>query len=361
MGLFYIGANHDMQLCFYVEKYASIAALSLATALLGRQLFDIRTGLLMGVWVLNCKYFVTETNGSHGLAASLLVCSLLALLRRDGRSRVPVALLFLFLSTQVRSEMWVPFGAIIAALSVRFALDKLGDGEADATANRSMSPYWPTCIAASLCLALIFNSRSGLREPGRLAEAFAMNYALNYLDRYGVDDSVSRQGESSQYAPWMEVWVVAFPGVSQSAEAIERNRDEIQPFKAIIKYPERIASHVWYNVTLSFRALPAVFLAFDRPYLMLMVWVIYLASLFAIKPGQSCLDPWLHTPAQVRRLLLLWVFAIFLLVPISFIFRVVGRYYVPLIPAQIAIATFAVRVVFEKATIVLAGCTTPPR
>jgi len=355
MGLLYIGANHDMQLCFYVEKYASIAALSLATALLGRQLFDIRTGLLMGIWVLNCKYFVIETNGSHGLAASLVVCSLLALLRCDGGSRVPVALLFLFLSTQVRSEMWLPFGAIITVLSVRFALDKLGDGKADATAKRSVSPYWPACIAASLSLALIFNSRIGLREPGRLAEAFAMNYALNYLDRYRVDDGVSRRGERSQDAPWMEVWVKALPDVSKSAEAIERNRDEIQPFKAIIKYPGRIASHVWYNVTLSFRALTAIFLAFDRPYLMLIVWVIYLASLFVIKPSQSCSDQWLQKPAQERRLLLLWVFAFFLLVPISFVFRVVGRYYVPLIPAQIAFASFAVRVAFEKLTTVRAG------
>jgi hypothetical protein len=329
MGFFYLLAGDDPQSCFYLEKYASFAVFSVSTAYLGYRLFDLRTGMLMGVWALNCKYLALETNGSHVLAATLFVFSLLCLLRRDA-ARLPASLLMLFLATQVRSEMWGPFLAIVAVLAA---------GSIRRRREFVWKP-WLVCAAIGLGLALLFNSRLSPEEPGRLSEAFAMNFALNYLDRHPLETERTHEKEN-----WMQVWVDALPGVSPSADAIARDRREIRPFDAIRRYPREMIAHAVYNLKLAVVALPAVFLSFDRRALMLAAIVLYLLS-FTVRKGEAMwLGSWDSFPPDAGRLVLGWAVALCLLIPICFVLRVVARYFIPLIPIQIALAVLMLRAI----------------
>jgi hypothetical protein len=338
MGVFYLLSGYDLQLCFYLEKYTSLFLFALSVAGLGYRLFDTRTAILMGLWVLNLKYVVLETNSSHILAATLFVCSTLCLLTLNEKKRLPVALLVFFLSTQVRSEMWVPLFFIIACL-LFIAIKRYRSNREMFGANlKTASSAWVACAVVVIGLTILFNSRLSPREPGRLAEAFAMNFALNYIDRNHLV-----KNDSDTDTPWMQIWVDALPGVSKSVEAIELDREEIHPFTAIQRYPAQMKAHILYNLKLAVVAFPAVFLAFDNRILMAIILLIYILSFF-IKTGNiRHPEKWQSLAPEVRQLLFLWLLAILLLIPISFALRVVARYYVQLIPLQLALAMAGLR------------------
>lgn len=344
MGIFYLLSGYDLQLCFYLEKYASLFLFGLSIAYLGYRLFDTRTAVLMGLWALNLKYVVLETNSSHTLAATLFVCSALCLLTLNEKKRLPVALLVFFLSTQVRSEMWVPFFFILVCLLYVAVKQYFAKREMFQASLKTASAAWLVCALITIGLVGLFNSRLSPREPGRLAEAFAMNFALNYIDRnHLAKDSTGAD------APWMQVWVDALPGVSKSAEAIELDREEIHPLIAIQKYPEQMRAHFLYNVKLAVAAIPAVFLAFDRRILMAIVFLAYLLSFF-IKPNNNAyFEKWQALAPEVRQLLFLWSAAILLLIPISFALRVVARYYLQLVPLQIALMAVGLKMLMNWA------------
>jgi hypothetical protein len=343
MGAFYLVSGCDLQLCFYLEKFASLAVLSISVAYLGYRLFDIPSALMMCIWTLNCKYVVLETNGSHALAAALFALSLSALLVRNREVRVPTSLLLLFLTTQVRSEMWVPFLAIVAYLAVR-SLRRRRNGEAPKQEVATREHLcWIFCIVVGLGLFLLFIARPSAKEPHRLSEAFAMNFALNYIDRHNLNAK-----EDPAALEWRSIWIKALPGVSKSADAIERDRGEIHPLTAVRKYPGEMMSHVAYNMRLALTAFPAVFLAFDRPGLMLILFPGYLLFFAFSNVRDDGSARWNSLPDEYRRLFLVWSTTIFLLVPISFALRVVARYYIQLIPIQIAAAILMMRVASNK-------------
>ena len=110
--------GRDLRRTFFVEKYTSVALLSVATGLLAWRLFGFPAGVLLGCWVANCRYLLLETNGSHALAASLYVLAALCLVMPWKSVRLPMALLLTYFSAQARSEMWVPLMLILAALAL---------------------------------------------------------------------------------------------------------------------------------------------------------------------------------------------------------------------------------------------------
>lgn len=341
IGIFHIASGGDPAASFHFEKLTTLLLLGLLVAYLGRLLFDVRTGLLLGVWVLNCKYLVLETNGSHMLAACLFVGSFLCFFIRDRRARLPAALLTLFLSTQVRSEMWIPFCAIVLSLLVLAVKDRVqGKGRVTSSLARERS-YWVGGTIVAMGLSVLFYARATPPESHRFAEAFAMNFAMNYVDRNHLTGEYTAPD-----LPYTEIWVRALPGVSSSADAIERDRGELHLIDAFKRYPSEMLAHVLYNISLSVRGVPAMFLAFDRPMLMLIAFMVYIGS-FVVwrRPGP---DRWKSLPENTKRLLVVWSLEACLLIPITLIFRVVARYYIPFAPVAMVFAVFVVRAVLSK-------------
>lgn len=343
VGIFYLLSGDNPELCFYIEKYVSTFLLGLATAYLGQQLFDTRTGLLMGIWMLNCKYLVIETNGSHILAATLFVVSLLAFFLPDKAARLPVALLFLWLSTQVRSEMWVPLVIVIIILSITALRHWKSKKQNILTLSPGKIRYWALSIITCVALTLLFNLRIGSAESHRFSEAFAMNFAMNYVDRLQLQ-ATSTKDELD----WKKIWVKAFPGVSTSPEAIAKDRGEIHPLTAILSYPQEVIAHIGYNLKLFARAFPAAFLAFDRRLLMLIALMIYLSSFILWKGKDGPRTSWNMMFGEDRSMLILWSLVILSLVPISLALRVVARYYLQLVPVQIMFTVLGLRMVMCK-------------
>jgi hypothetical protein len=326
MGLFYLGAGRDQRLAFYAEKYVSMFLLGVAIAYLGKALFDTRTGVLMGVWALNCKYLVLETNSSHIIAAVLYTVSLLCFFLPERKARLPFALFALLLSTQVRSEMWVSLFVVAICLCAYAILIRLKGKSLQPVLEIGSVKYWKMAALAASAVLLIFNLRIGPPEDHRLSEAFAMNFALNYLER--------NRPLQLDNQDWKNVWVTALPGVSPSFEAIEKNRGEIHPFAAILNYPQEMVSHVVYNLKLFLYAFPATVLAFDRQLVVAIAFLIYTLSYILRKPDWNALRH--RISPHDRMWIVIWSFSIVSLIPVSFALRVVARYYIPLIPILMA-------------------------
>ncbi len=343
MGVFYILSGRNPEICFYLEKYVSTFLLGLAVAWLGLRLCDLSAGLLMGVWILNCKYILLESNGSHIIAAVLFSISLLSLTFANRNARLPVALLALLLSTQARSEMWIPLIFVLFTISFLAARKWMGRKRFAVAIFGESKRYWIAAAAVGAVFFLLFNIRMGPTEPHRLSEAFAMNFAMNYVDRLNTP-----KADQSEQFDWMRVWVSALPGVSASAEAVREDRGEIHVIKAIKKYPKKMLAHVGYNLKLFVRALPASFLAFDRPRLMLISFVIYLSSLYLSRSIFHSVGKWDEMPSEERLLIAVWALAILTLIPISLVLRVVARYYIQLAPVLIAVSVIIANCIWMR-------------
>lgn len=343
MGIFYISSGHDPKVCFYLEKYVSMALLGVAIAYLGKRLFDFRTGLLMGIWALNCKYLVIETNGSHVFAAVLFTASLISLTLANKNARLPFAVLLLLLSTQARSEMWIPFAVFAGVVMALYLKSLIGQKRSKLMFNLGSGRYWVISLVIGASFFLLFSLRMGPPESHRFSEAFAMNFAMNYADRCNLRP-VSRGDELD----WMGIWVKVFPGVSSSAGAIREDRGEIHPFKAVTRYPREVLAHIRYNLKLFVRALPATILAFDRRFLAAAVLMIYLISYVIWKGNGAWQGSWSAFLKEDRCLIAALALAIFTLIPVSFILRVVSRYYLQLMPTLMISVVIVLRAVARK-------------
>ncbi len=332
MGLFYFMSGEASQLCFFFEKYFSVFLFSLLVAYLGQKLFDLRTGLLMGVWVLNCKYFIIEANGSHAMVGALFTASVLCLLLQNKHTRLPFALFFLFLATQVRIEMWGVFLFVVVAVSI---ITFRGDYRRTIkwAQLKSGGVYWLSCLTVGIGLTILFASRPSFVEPPIPNHAFVQNFAVNYVERKGLLDRYPQ--------PWAavtRVWEDALPGATDALSAIRM-------------YPNEIGAHFLYNLKLSLKALPANIFAVDNPLLMLVVMVVYFGThVFWMKPADY-LEKWRSIPADTFSLLAIFSIALCLVIPMTMIYRAAARYYIPLIPVQLVITMFAIRVAMSRAAL----------
>lgn len=328
LGGLYLLSGSNLTKTFYVEKIVSVILLALLTARLGYELFDLRTAVLLGVWVLNCKYFLLETNSSHTLAASLWVVSALFLCAPNARVGVPFAFLTLFLSTQARSEMWIPLLAVAAWLGARCIQLKLKQPRGDhRRAFWQSYAYWIVAIISIAALSLLFSARSSPPEEHRLAVAFGQNFSANYVERLNL-----QQRFPDPWREWQQVWAEALPNAAT-------------PLAALRLYPAELFRHFLYNVKLLARAFPANVVAFDRPVLMALVLLIYLASYGLWGSTKGYLGKWKSLSDEARLRLIVWAVALFALIPISLVLRVAARYYIQLIPIQLLAVAFVTQAI----------------
>jgi hypothetical protein len=330
IGLFYLLSGKVLQSCFYLEKYFSVFLLSLLVACLGRKLFDTRTGLLMGIWVLNCKYFIIEANGTHTMVASLYTLSILCLLIQNQYARLPFALFILFLATQVRVDMWAPLIIIVAAIIlVQFRWQLWGHAIKQAFAKPSI-PYWISCLVLGVMISAVFAIRPGSIEPSIPDQAFVSNFAVNYVERKNLGDRYPQ--------PWFAVDQIlkeAIPGASDS-------------WSAIRMYPLEIRAHVTYNLKLILRAFVANVLALDNPLLMLAAALIYFGSYIIRRRETDYLKKWRSACQSLGPLFVGWLLALSWIIPMTIIFRAAARYYIPLIPLQICIILYMTRALMNR-------------
>jgi hypothetical protein len=335
MAGFYLLSGRDVKTCYYLEKVVSVLLLSLLVGWLGRQLFDTRTGLLLGIWVLNCKYLMIETNGSHILPASIFVLSLLCFFLPNRAMRLPAALLLLFISTQARQEMWVPFLAVVGYLAWR-AVKRLIRGQAS-TGRLTLSGlrYWLAVIVIGGGLGLLIFWRLGPPIEHRINYAFAQTFAYTYVERHHLSEKYPN--------PW-----ISFEQVIAEAMPAIGTVPAFSPWTAMKYYPVETRAHFIYNIKMAIRALPAMVLVLDHPILMLVIFLIYLASYIIWREPGGYLKRWKSIPDDTRRLMIIWILSIFLLILPTIVFNVAARYYIQLIPTELVLVAFIVRLAMDK-------------
>jgi hypothetical protein len=301
-------AGPDLHRTFQVEKLVTTLALALTAGLVAGRIFGGATGLLVGAWVMNCKYLLHESNGSHTFAAVVWMTGLLVLLSSLGPRR-PLALIVLFLATQVRTELWVPFLLAAAAVIARewnVTRRKVG--------GRPLALSWAAAllIGVAAWTALHANTyRAPMQVGVRLA--FQQGFAVTYVDRHDL-----RGRFPAPWRDWQAVWAEALPGATDLASALR-------------EHPRAVLGHVAYQAGLSLRALPALVLAFELPWLMLVLVPCYLGGPatrdLALRPSSPKPDDVRDAAVALAGLLVV--------VPISCVLRVAARNYVPLIPLEL--------------------------
>lgn len=331
LGFFYVLSGKNLGTTFYLEKTVSVLLLSGLVGYLGYRLFDLRTGALLGIWILNCKYLLAEYNNSHTLTACLFVASALCLLLPNRNARIPASLLLLLLSVKVRSEMWLPMFGILAYLAITYLKPQVVQSLFKRPDGARVMKHWVGYGAVAVVLMALFSLRQGSEYKYDLInEAFAQNYGANYVDRYNL---------SNQYPnPWgagHEIMAKTMPGANTL-------------IGAITQYPSVIMEHVLYNVRVSIRAIPAASLGIDQPALMVIALALYIASFAFWKRPASYLQRWEAWPEETRRLLAVWALASLLLILNTYVFRVAARYYIQLVPAQLMVIAFVFRAAMNK-------------
>jgi len=322
VGTIYLLCGSDIKTTFFVEKIIAVVLLSLLVCWLGWKVLDKWTGLLMAIWVWNCKYLLLETNGSHTLAASLFVLSLLCLYLPVEFARTPMAMLMLFLSGMCRLEMRVVVALVIGYLLVKyFRKWRRGNGIEKAIAHKELLA-WVMLVFIATGLYLLFMTRVSTLEPSIPAHAFKQNFAANYVERKGLSDKYQDAWRQNPM-----IWSEALPGATT-------------PIDALIKYPGEVMGHFYWNLRLFIRALPANVLAFYHPLPMLLLFGLW--AWVCLVTGKSGDGPVFKLDAQ--KLLPGWLTAVLVLIPISIVLRVAARYYQQLIVVEMVVLLAIARV-----------------
>lgn len=314
VGIHYLLCGRSLEWAFYVEKFATVALLAAATAALARRVFNRRAAFLIGLWTINCKYLVTETNGSHALAAFLIVVSMLCLSSAEKKARVPAALFFLFLSSQARSDMWLPL-TIVTSFLVYKGVRPYSTTDRVTAVIRAGGRGYVVSIALAVTLSLLFHLRSGPPEAGRLTFSFQQNFAVAYVERNGLGREYP-----DAWRDYRTVWARAIP-------------DTNSPMAAVYNHPGEMLRHVLYNCRLLLIALPAMVFGFVHPWLMLCAFLLFLAAhVPALGHEHFSVKSWADLTDSSKRLLALWALAVFTIALLPLVLRVAARFYIQLIP-----------------------------
>lgn len=309
-------AGPDLHRTFQVEKLVTTLALALTTGLVAGRLFGGATGILAGAWVMNCKYLLHESNGSHTFAAVVWMTGLLVLLSSLGPRR-PLTLIVLFLATQVRTELWVPF--LLAAAAV---IAREWNVTRRKVESRPLALSWAAALLISVAAWTVLHANT-YRAPMQVGVrlAFQQGFAVTYVDRHDL-----RGRFPDPWRNWQPVWAEALPGATDLASALRL-------------HPRAVLGHVAYQAGLTLRALPALVLAFELPWLMLVLVPCYLGG-----PASRDLvpRPFPPQPDDVRDAAFALA-ALLVLVPISCVLRVAARNYVPLLPLELLALVVLVR------------------
>jgi hypothetical protein len=292
---------------FQVEKLVTTGLLALTTGLVAGRIFGGATGVLAGAWVMNCKYLLHESNGSHAFAAVLWMTGLLVLLSRLGPRRA-LTLVLLFLATQVRIELWLPF---LMAAGVLVAREWKVDRQ---EGWRRLGLTWASALLIGVMAWSVLHAHT-YKAPVQVGVrlAFQQGFSVTYVERHGLADRFPHA-----WTQWEDVMREALPGADDLASGLRL-------------HPGTVFGHVAYQAGLSLRALSALVLAFEQPWLMLALVATYLGG-----PAWRDLAPRLSPPQpdDVRDAAAASAVLV-VLVPISCVLRVAARNYIPLIPAEL--------------------------
>ncbi len=310
LGLHLWLSGGNPETCFYLEKITSILILSGLGGWLGYRLRGWPAAMLTSAWILDCEPLLREKTNSHALAASLFTLALICAASPKGTRRIPFGLLALFLATQVRQELWIPFG--VALMSV--VAWKAWRGRA---LRIALPRDWILAIAIGALVWGVIAWRHGPRFPFRANCAFGQSFAVSYVERHGLYKQYPQ-------GPWL-----AFHRVLREHMPALAPFSRMSPMTAMTTYRDELASHVLYNLRLAARAVPAMLLRVNHPILMLLFVLAYAASIRCNGDGWTRLEP------ERRRLILIWSASAALILPMLLLYRVTSRYLTPLIPAGI--------------------------
>lgn len=330
---FYLISAKDLRQCFYLEKTVSVLLLSLLVAFLGLFLFDARTALLLFVWVLNCKYMITEPNGSHALGASMLAASALCFFLPNRALRLPASLFILFLSIKVREENIVPLGFVVLCLLIRAAY-RWKQGVRRDPQLATSKYYWIGGAIVFAAMLALFAARPQNTTSPYLSILIRTEFAGTYVHRTGLINQLPGKKD------WVrEAWDVTYneklPGVNNDWDLIRL-------------YPGEELANIVYNFKITPRVAGAMFLAFDRTKIMLAAFLLYFLS-FIIWPGRSGrFQRWRPISKETGSLLVLWAIGILLIVALVVPLYISSRHYVQLIPVQVIGTMFILRWAMSK-------------
>ncbi len=318
---------------FFLEKTASVLLFCFLLAVLGWKLFDARTALLIFVWVLNCKYFVAEPNGSHALAASMLVVSVLCFYLPWRGAALAASVFVLLLSLKIREEMIVPVLFVIGFLIAR-TFYRWRRGRWKGFDRPAAKYYW---IAAAILFALmigIFNLRPNNTISPYYSMVMRTEFAGTYVNRTGLRSELPGK-ESWTIEAWDITYKQKLPGIKTDLDVIRL-------------YPREELANIIYNVKITPKVASAMFLAFDRTWLMAVAFLLYLIS-FVIWPGPNGnFQRWRPMTREFLTLLIVWGIGVCLIVALICLLYISARHYVQLIPVEIIATTFMIRFAIGK-------------
>jgi hypothetical protein len=323
MGLFHLIGGGDPTRVLFLEKLASTLLLGALTGWAAALLFGGLTGGVLAFWAIDAKYLFLEPNGSHVLAAALLMLGVAALLAR-GPSRWPLALLAIFFAAQVRSEM-----SVVLLLFVGISLWRAGvrrELRRDGAVR-----VWVGCIILAGLFLGLSHSRASGREPERYAVAFGQNFAVNYLEIHSAMELYP-----TPWSSYREVWSRFLPRASDSIGSTTLGN-------TLRHYPEDVLRHFAHNARLAVRALPAMIVP-SHPLRLLLIVVLACAVRFSwIRRSGPRISDWRRLPETRRQEIETLFICSLALVPLSLVFRVAARYYLPLLPMELLAIPLAIQ------------------
>jgi hypothetical protein len=326
MGVFYVLSSKDLESTFWSEKFVSVLMFAALSAWLGWKIFRA-PGLLMGIWALTSKYVLFEPNGTHALATSVAMSGALCFFLPWKQLRLPSATLLLFLSTQVRQDMWGPF-LVFCGLVVMLFVRDIWKGSRKLTSFgwASLVPWLAVVvIGASLYSALTFRTIES--EPHRVNVTFGQYYAYQYVQRHGLQSKYP-----DPWVQWLNIVKESMPDLADPAL--------ISPIAVARRYPSEFMAHLLFNLKMALRAVPAMAGGLSHPVLFLFcsvglgVWY-FLSHRGKLAPrSPPCID------AETRQHVIVWMIALTSLIPLAILMAPAARTLIPLVPAEMILVGF---------------------
>lgn len=328
LSVFYYLGGKSLRLTYVCEKLISVLILTALLGIIGCLLLDIRSAVLLALWIVNCKYLISEPNNSHTLAAVLYLFSFLVVLFWGPAIRMQVASILLFLSAMVRSEMWLVVASIMVPLLVG------GIGRYIFSAKLSLS--WKVAVSWLVSILIIiglwsyFYAHRGNQEKYDLiSEAFLQNYAANYVERYELSGTYKDPWGSAH-----EIASISMPGVKTLGNAI-------------LQYPRQFTAHAIYNTCIAIKALPSIVLGVYDFRVLITLLLIYFTSFQVKSDNFNVLG---ELDAKSREIIALWIVAPFALLVNIIIFRAAARYFIQMLPSLLLLIVMLLKCFAKQIT-----------
>jgi hypothetical protein len=304
----YLAGDGSLTATLRIERAVTLAALAVLTGLVAARFAGLCGGFLAGAWLLNAHYLLIEPNGSHTMAGVLWMAGILCLLVWRGRGRRAVAAFVFLLSTQVRSDMWLPLAVALAGLSSRDWRD----------GGRRLIPVWGLSIGAGLAvITFLAHVSSGLEET-RLSVGLRQSLLVTHLERaQGVRPNLWH------WVEWEDLWKRTFPEIPDASTLI-RTR------------PDLVVGHIAYQAGISPRVIMADVFRLNDPLTFAVASALWVA---AIRPRgrhvARTAPRSARVPREVASDVLVCGLALLILVPPNCVIRVAARNYLQIVPPAI--------------------------